>query len=33
MTMVEAKKYSGVDFNEIKSDEEAREIAKKLSGG
>lgn len=31
MTMVEAvKKYSGVDFNEIKSDEEAREIAKKL---
>ncbi len=31
MTMVEAvKKYSGVDFNEIKSDEEAREVAKKL---
>ncbi|HOH89189.1 MAG TPA: lysine--tRNA ligase [Bacillota bacterium] len=31
MTMVEAvKKYSGVDFNEIKSDEEARETAKKL---
>jgi lysyl-tRNA synthetase class 2 len=31
MTMVEAvKKYSGVDFNGIKSDEEARETAKKL---
>ncbi|MDD3705572.1 MAG: lysine--tRNA ligase [Clostridiaceae bacterium] len=31
MTMVEAvKKYSGVDFNEIKTDEEARETAKKL---
>ncbi len=31
MTMMEAvKKYSGVDFNEIKSDEEAREVAKKL---
>jgi lysyl-tRNA synthetase, class II len=31
MTMVDAvKKYSGVDFNEIKSDEEAREVAKKL---
>lgn len=29
MTMVEAvKKYAGVDFNEIKSDEEARRIAK-----
>lgn len=32
MTMVDAvKKYSGVDFNEIKSDEEARETAKKLN--
>ncbi|MHB1393491.1 MAG: lysine--tRNA ligase [Clostridia bacterium] len=31
LTMVDAvKKYSGVDFNEIKSDEEAREVAKKL---
>jgi len=31
MTMVDAvKKYSGVDFNEIKSDEEAREVAVKL---
>jgi lysyl-tRNA synthetase class 2 len=31
MTMVEAvKKYSGVDFNEIRSDEEARETAEKL---
>ncbi len=31
MTMVEAvKKYSGVDFNEIGSDEEARETAEKL---
>lgn len=31
LTMVEAvKKYSGVDFNEIKTDEEAREVAKKL---
>lgn len=31
LTMVDAvKKYSGVDFNEIKTDEEAREIAKKL---
>ncbi|HYF81887.1 MAG TPA: lysine--tRNA ligase [Clostridia bacterium] len=31
LTMVEAvKKYSGVDFNEIKSNEEAREVAKKL---
>ena len=31
ITMVDAvKKYAGVDFNEIKSDEEAREAAKKL---
>lgn len=31
LTMVDAvKKYSGVDFNEIKTDEEAREAAKKL---
>ncbi len=31
ITMVDAvKKYAGVDFNEIKSDEEAREVAKKL---
>lgn len=31
LTMMEAvKKYSGVDFNEIKTDEEAREVAKKL---
>lgn len=31
MTMMEAvKKYSGVDFNEIKTDDEAREAAKKL---
>jgi lysyl-tRNA synthetase class 2 len=31
LTMVDAvKQYSGVDFNEIKSDEEAREVAKKL---
>jgi len=31
LTMVDAvKKYAGVDFNEIKTDEEAREIAKKL---
>ncbi len=31
MTMVDAvKKYSGVDFNEIETDEEARKIAKKL---
>jgi lysyl-tRNA synthetase class 2 len=31
MTMKEAvKKYTGVDFDEIKTDEEAREIAKKL---
>lgn len=31
LTMVDAvKQYSGVDFNEIKSDEEARETAKKL---
>ena len=30
ITMVDAvKKYAGVDFNEIKSDEEAKEIAKK----
>lgn len=32
MTMKEAvKKYAGVDFDEIKTDEEAREIAKKLN--
>jgi len=31
LTMVDAvKQYSGVDFNEIKTDEEAREAAKKL---
>lgn len=31
LTMVDAvKKYSGVDFNDIKTDEEAREVAKKL---
>lgn len=31
ITMVDAvKKYTGVDFREVKSDEEAREIAKKL---
>ncbi|HYE82249.1 MAG TPA: lysine--tRNA ligase [Clostridia bacterium] len=31
LTMVDAvKKYSGVDFNEIKTDEEAREVAVKL---
>jgi lysyl-tRNA synthetase class 2 len=31
LTMVDAvKQYSGVDFNEIKSDEEAREVAVKL---
>lgn len=31
LTMVDAvKQYSGVDFREIKSDEEAREVAKKL---
>ncbi|MCG0276713.1 MAG: lysine--tRNA ligase [Thermosediminibacteraceae bacterium] len=31
MTMKEAvKKYAGVDFNEIKTDEEAREVARKL---
>jgi len=31
ITMVDSvKKYAGVDFNEIKSDEEAREAAKKL---
>jgi len=31
ITMVDSvKKYAGVDFNEIKSDEEAREVAKKL---
>jgi len=32
LTMVDAvKQYSGVDFNEIKTDEEAREAAKKLN--
>jgi len=32
ITMVDAvKKYAGIDFNEIKSDEEAREAAKKLN--
>lgn len=32
LTMVDAvKKYSGVDFREIKTDEEAREVAKKLN--
>ncbi|TDT50324.1 lysine--tRNA ligase [Fonticella tunisiensis] len=31
ITMVDAvKKYAGVDFNEIRTDEEAREVAKKL---
>ncbi|ADL06955.1 lysine--tRNA ligase [Thermosediminibacter oceani] len=31
MTMVEAvKKYAGVDFNELKTDEEARAVARKL---
>ena len=32
ITMLDAvKKYSGVDFNEIKTDEEAKAIAKELS--
>ncbi|SKB00605.1 lysyl-tRNA synthetase, class II [Caloramator quimbayensis] len=32
ITMIDAvKKYAGVDFNEIKTDEEAREVAKKLN--